>query len=65
VLPVSTHGRDEAVLGRRVVKSLIRDTTAGSVAEIAEFAVKEVTHSPEVAECGHRNRRDPGGSREQ
>jgi hypothetical protein len=46
---LSERGRHEEVQGRRMVERLIRDTTSSSVADIAQFAVNEVTHSPEVA----------------
>ena len=46
---LSARGREEQVLGRRIVERLIRDTAVSSVADIAQFTVKEVTHSPEVA----------------
>jgi len=46
---LSERGLDEQLLGRRMVEHLIRDTTVSSVADIAQFAVNEVTHSPEVA----------------
>jgi hypothetical protein len=46
---LSERGRVEVRLGRRMVEHLIRDTTASSVAEIAQVAVKEVTSSPEMA----------------
>ena len=46
---LSRRGRLEQLEGRRMVEVLIRDTTTKSVMEIAEFAVNEVTHSPEVA----------------
>lgn len=43
------HGRVETERGRRMVTVLVRDTTSGSVKTIADTAVKEVAHSPEVA----------------
>lgn len=43
------RGRDEELVGRRMVERLIRETTVSSVTDIAQFAVSEVTHSPEVA----------------
>jgi hypothetical protein len=46
---LSERGRSEQVKGRRMVELLIRDTTAQSVKDIAQFAVNEVTHSPEMA----------------
>jgi hypothetical protein len=46
---LSERGRREQLMGRRMVENLIRDTTSRSVKDIAEFAVNEVTHSPEVA----------------
>ena len=44
-----TRGRLETERGRRMVTVLVRDTTKGSVKTIADTAVKEVAHSPEVA----------------
>ncbi|HSS92683.1 MAG TPA: hypothetical protein VLR46_01705 [Candidatus Dormibacteraeota bacterium] len=46
---LSERGRREQLIGRHMVEHLIRDTTSRSVKDIAEFAVNEVTHSPEVA----------------
>jgi hypothetical protein len=46
---LSETGRQEEQAGRRMVEQLIRDTTATSVRGITESALKEVTHSPEVA----------------
>jgi hypothetical protein len=46
---LSQRGLDEQLRSRRMVEHLIRDTTVSSVADIAQFAVNEVTHSPEVA----------------
>jgi hypothetical protein len=43
------RGRAETLEGRRLARHLVEDTTARSVSDIAEFAVKEVSHSPEVA----------------
>jgi len=43
------RGRDEQQRGRRLVEQLIRDTTVGSMTDIAKLAVNEVAHSPEVA----------------
>jgi hypothetical protein len=43
------RGRHERLLGRRMVMRLIRDATVSSVADVAQFAVNEVAHSPEVA----------------
>jgi hypothetical protein len=49
ITAVSERGRLEQLKGRTMVESLIRDTTARSVSDIAQLAVREVTHSPEVA----------------
>jgi hypothetical protein len=46
---LSDRGRTEELLGRRMIEHLIRDTTVSSVADIAQLAVNEVSHSPEVA----------------
>jgi hypothetical protein len=46
---ISEIGRVEELEGRRLLEALIRDTTRTSVMGIAESALKEVTHSPEVA----------------
>ena len=46
---VIARGRTETVEGRRLVIRLAEDTTASSVKDIAETAVKQVSHSPEVA----------------
>lgn len=43
------RGREETNSGRRMVSHLVRDTTKESVHDIAESAVREVAHSPEVA----------------
>jgi hypothetical protein len=43
------RGRAETVEGRMLVTRLVEDTTASSVRDIAETAVKQVSHSPEVA----------------
>ncbi|HET9781748.1 MAG TPA: hypothetical protein VFR33_08210 [Candidatus Dormibacteraeota bacterium] len=44
------HGRLETERGRRMATVLIRDTTNRSFKTITDTAVKEVAHSPEVAE---------------
>ena len=43
------RGRAETSNGRRMVTRLVQTTTKESVRDIAEFAVSEVAHSPEVA----------------
>lgn len=43
------HGRTETERGRRMVGVLVRDTTKRSFQTIADTAVKEVAHSPEIA----------------
>jgi hypothetical protein len=43
------RGRRETLEGRRMVALLVRDTTRQSIRGIAESAIKEVAHSPEVA----------------
>lgn len=43
------RGRIETRKGKQMVTLLVRDTTRKSVRDIAESAVKEVAHSPEVA----------------
>ena len=50
LLRLSKRGRREEREGRRMVERLIREATARSFTDIAEFAINEVTHSPEVAE---------------
>jgi hypothetical protein len=49
ILRLSELGREAELEGRRMVLHLIEDTTSASVKDIAETAIKEVTHSPEVA----------------
>ena len=43
-------GHDEHLEGRRMVMHLIEDTASASVRDISASAIKEVSHSPEVAE---------------
>jgi hypothetical protein len=43
------RGRLETERGRRMVTTLVRETTSQSVKGIADTALKEVAHSPEVA----------------
>jgi hypothetical protein len=48
LLALRERGRVETLEGRRMVGLLIRDTTSRSIRGIAQTAVKEVAHSPEV-----------------
>jgi len=43
------RGRTETAAGKALVMLLVEDTTSRSVHDIAETAVKEVTHSPQIA----------------
>lgn len=43
------RGRVETLEGRRLAMLLLEDTTARSVKDIADTAIRQVTHSPEVA----------------
>jgi len=43
-------GERETVTGRRIARRLVREMTSQSVREIADSAIKELTHSPEVAQ---------------
>jgi hypothetical protein len=43
------HGRLETERGRRMVTTLVRETTTRSFKEITDTALREVAHSPEVA----------------
>jgi hypothetical protein len=49
LIELRERGREETNTARRMVSHLVRDTTKESVHDIADAAVREVTHNPEVA----------------
>src|SRR6266550_104094 len=47
---LAARGREEQLEGKRMVLHLIRDTASASVRDISASAIKEISHSPDVAE---------------
>ena len=47
---LSRRGRIEVIAGRRMVQRAVRDVAAQSFNQVAEVALEQVTHSPEVAD---------------
>ena len=47
---LAARGREEQLEGKRMMLHLIRDTASASVRDISASAIKEVSHSPDVAE---------------
>jgi len=47
---LAARGREEQLEGKRMVLHLIRDMASASVRDISASAIKEVSHSPDVAE---------------
>src|SRR5438874_4063669 len=47
---LAARGREEQLEGKRMMLHLIRDTASASVRDISASAIKQVSHSPDVAE---------------